>query len=69
MTLLRDINYIIFRDDGTTLLHGLQPLQAHHSQDGHFKVLRPCHLGCHWAECHHHGHGVLHDAGRKSRSI
>ena len=55
----------ILRDDGTALLHGLQQRPLSDPQDGHLKVFRSCHICGYRPQCHHHGHGVLHDAWRK----
>ena len=59
---MRNFYRTIYRDDGETVLHGLQSGQTHHPQDGHLQVFRPRHIRCHRSQRHHHGHGVLHDA-------
>ena len=50
------------RDDGKTLLHGLQQRPPGHPQDGHLKVFWSRHICSHRPQCHHYGNGVLYDA-------
>ena len=51
-----------FRNAGNAVLHPLLAVADDRAQNGHVQIFRSGHFRRHWAQRHHHGHGVLYDA-------
>lgn len=58
------LNYF-FRVEWTSVLGSLLSSTSAHSYRHQQQILWPCHCWGHWAQCHHHGNGILHDAPGK----
>ena len=54
-----------FRNAGNAVLHPLLAVADDRAQNGHVQIFRSGHFRRHWAQRHHYGHGVLHDAAGK----
>ena len=57
--------HTFFRNAGNAVLHPLLSVADDRAQNGHEQIFRSGHFRRHWAQRHHYGHGVLHDAAGK----